>query len=153
MELKVVTFVLNDQVFGVDIMKVESIVEPEKIRPIPESSDFIEGVMNLRGKIIPVVNLKKKFKMPDIRSEKAKPKIIVADVKSTLAGFLVDDVSEVITITEREMEEVPRNVGGIGKNYILGLAKVKGDILVILNIEEVLSSDEKVELEKIKNSV
>ncbi|HBF69117.1 MAG TPA: chemotaxis protein CheW, partial [Thermotoga sp.] len=138
MELKVVTFKLGNQVFGVDIMKVESIVEVEKIVPVPETAEYIEGVMNLRGKIIPVVNLRKKFKMSDMEDKK-KAKIIVSMVKDTLVGFLVDDVSEVLTLTESDIEQPPQSLSGKGKKYILGLAKVRDDIVIILNIEEVLT--------------
>ncbi|AIY85764.1 MULTISPECIES: chemotaxis protein CheW [unclassified Thermotoga] len=148
MELKVVTFKLGNQVFGVDIMKVESIVEVEKIVPVPETAEYIEGVMNLRGKIIPVVNLRKKFKMPDMEDKK-RAKIIVSMVKDTLIGFLVDDVSEVLTLTESDIEQPPQNLSGKGKNYILGLAKVRDDIVIILNIEEVLTSEELVEISNI----
>ncbi|AGL49644.1 chemotaxis protein CheW [Thermotoga maritima MSB8] len=148
MELKVVTFKLGNQVFGVDIMKVESIVEVEKIVPVPETAEYIEGVMNLRGKIIPVVNLRKKFKMPDMEDKK-RAKIIVSMVKNTLIGFLVDDVSEVLTLTESDIEQPPQNLAGKGKNYILGLAKVRDDIVIILNIEEVLTSEELVEISNI----
>lgn len=114
MELKVVTFKLGNQVFGVDIMKVESIVEVEKIVPVPETAEYIEGVMNLRGKIIPVVNLRKKFKMSDMEDKK-KAKIIVSMVKDTLVGFLVDDVSEVLTLTESDIEQPPQSLSGKGK--------------------------------------
>ncbi|MCD6551997.1 chemotaxis protein CheW [Thermotoga sp.] len=148
MELKVVTFKLRNQVFGVDIMKVESIVEVEKIVSVPETAEFIEGVMNLRGKIIPVVNLRKKFKMPDME-DKSGAKIIVAMVKDTQVGFLVDDVSEVLTLTEKDVEQPPQNLAGRGKEYILGLAKVGDDIVIILNIEEVLTSEELVEISNI----
>ncbi|KAF2959802.1 MULTISPECIES: chemotaxis protein CheW [unclassified Thermotoga] len=148
MELKVVTFKLGNQVFGVDIMKVESIVEVERIVPVPETAEYIEGVMNLRGRIIPVVNLRKKFKMPDI-DDKKKAKIIVSMVKDTLIGFLVDDVSEVLTLTESDIEQPPQNLAGKGKSYILGFAKVRDDIVIILNIEEVLTSEELVEISNI----
>ncbi|HAA81735.1 MAG: Purine-binding chemotaxis protein [Thermotoga sp. 47_83] len=148
MELKVVTFKLGNQVFGVDIMKVESIVEVEKIVPVPETAEYIEGVMNLRGKIIPVVNLRKKFKMSDMEDKK-KAKIIVSMVKDTLVGFLVDDVSEVLTLTESDIEQPPQSLSGKGKKYILGLAKVRDDIVIILNIEEVLTSEELVEISNI----
>ena len=148
MELKVATFKLGNQVFGVDIMKVESIVEVEKIVPVPETAEYIEGVMNLRGKIIPVVNLRKKFKMSDMEDKK-KAKIIVSMVKDTLVGFLVDDVSEVLTLTESDIEQPPQSLSGKGKKYILGLAKVRDDIVIILNIEEVLTSEELVEISNI----
>jgi len=147
-ELKVVSFDLGHEQFAVDIMKIDSVVETGKIVKIPESAEYVEGVMNLRGTLIPVINLRKKFKMEDF-PEKDKCKIIVTNLEAGKVGFLVDNVKEVLTISQDDIEETPRGVGGIGGRYILGMAKHGDNILIILNIDEILTAEEKIEIEKI----
>ncbi len=154
MEFKIVSFVLGEEEFGVDIMKIDSIVELGKLTKVPESADYVEGIMNFRGMVIPIVNLRKKFFMEDLPPEKkAKSKVIVVNLDKKKVGFMVDDVREVLTVSEDQMEEPPEEVGGVGNSYILGIAKIGDSMMIILDIEKVLSAEEQLELGKIVENV
>ncbi len=154
MEFKIVSFVLGEEEFGVDIMKIDSIVELGKLTKVPESADYVEGIMNFRGMVIPIVNLRKKFFMKDLPPEKkAKSKVIVVNLDKKKVGFMVDDVREVLTVSEDQMEEPPEEVGGVGNSYILGIAKIGDSMMIILDIEKVLSAEEQLELGKIVENV
>lgn len=104
MELKVVSFLLGEEKFALDIMSVDSIVEMGKIVKIPESADYVEGIMNLRGNVIPIINLKKKFKMK-ITDRAPSSKIVVINLDDRKIGLLVDQVHEVLTITDKQIEQ------------------------------------------------
>ncbi|WP_448531457.1 chemotaxis protein CheW [Pseudothermotoga sp.] len=149
MELKVVSFALGEEKFALDIMNIDSIVEVGKIVKLPESADYVEGIMNLRGNVIPIINLKKKFSMPDT-GRSASAKIVVVNMKDKRVGLLVDQVHEVLTLTDQQIEPPPAGVGGTRANFILGIAKLGEELLIILNAEEILSKEEKIALEKLK---
>ncbi len=154
MEFKVVSFILGDEEFGVDIMKIDSIVEVGKITRIPESADYIEGIMNFRGSVIPVINLRRKFLMEDLDEDmKKKAKIIVVNIGERKVGMLVDDVREVLTINDEQMEEPPSEVGGVGRSYVLGIAKLEDKMLIILDVDKILTAEEQIELGEMLKSV
>ncbi|MGJ8455589.1 chemotaxis protein CheW [Pseudothermotoga sp. U03pept] len=146
MELKVVSFMLGEEKFALDIMNVDSIVELGKIVRIPESNDYVEGIMNLRGTVIPVINLKKKFKMRDTE-RKPSSKIIVINLDDRKVGLLVDQVHEVLTITDKQIEQAPADLGKSKTNILLGIAKLDQDLLIILNAKELLTTQEQIELQ------
>ena len=155
MEFKIVSFVLGNEEYGIDIMKVDSIVEFGKVVKIPESADYVEGVMNIRGKVVPIINLRKKFYIEDMDAEKkkAKSKVIVVNVDERQVGLLVDDVKEVMSINSEQIEEPPSEVGGVGRRYILGIAKLGETMMIILDIDKILTAEEKLELGRIMESV
>ena len=154
MEFKIVSFVLGDEEFGVDIMKIDSIVELGKLTKIPESADYVEGVMNFRGTVIPVINLRRKFYMEDLPEDaKKKSKVIVVNLDDRKVGFMVDDVREVLTITDEQLEEPPEEVGGVGRAYVLGIAKMGESMMIILDIDKVLSAEEKLEIGRLVENV
>ncbi|AEH50393.1 chemotaxis protein CheW [Pseudothermotoga thermarum] len=145
MELKVVSFLLGEEKFALDIMVIDSIVEVGKIVKIPESREYVEGVMNLRGNVIPVINLKKKFKMKDVE-RKPSAKIIVVNLDDRRVGLLVDQVHEVLTLTDQQIEQPPADISGTKSNLVLGIAKLGEELLIILNAKEILSTQEQIEL-------
>ncbi len=154
MEFKIVSFMLGSEEFGVDIMKIDSIVEFGKVTKIPESADYVEGIMNIRGSVVPIINLRKKFLMPDLEEEKKKKaKVVVINIGDKQVGLLVDDVKEVLTISDEQLEEPPAEVGGVGKRYILGIAKIGEAMMIILDIDKILTAEEKVEIGKIMETV
>ncbi len=154
MEFKIVSFVLGNEEFGVDIMKIDSIVELGKLTKVPESADYVEGIMNFRGMVILIVNLRKKFYMEDLpEDKKARSKVIVVNLDKKKVGFMVDDVREVLTVSEEQMEEPPEEIGGAGRSYVLGIAKIGDSMMIILDIDKVLSAEEKLEIGKIMENV
>ncbi|HBA56057.1 MAG TPA: chemotaxis protein CheW [Syntrophorhabdus aromaticivorans] len=149
--LQLVTFKLGQEEFGVDILKVQEINRMMDITRIPNAPPFIEGVINLRGKIIPIVDLRKRlgFLDEDGRSEKT-TRIIVIELDGLVLGFIVDSVSEVLRIPENTIEPAPSIVGGIESEYIEGVGKLDNRLLILLELTRLFSSPERNAMENIE---
>jgi len=142
---KYLTFKLLDEEYGIEILKVREIIGVMAITSLPRTPLFVRGVINLRGKVIPVIDLRSKFDM-EVTDDTDQTCIIVVDVNvkggSIQIGILVDSVSEVLDIRGEDIEEAPAFGTNIDTAFILGMAKAKGSVKILLNIEKVLSSDE-----------
>ncbi len=135
------TFVLSEEEYGVEILKVREIMGIMEITPVPQTPDYMKGVINLRGSVIPIVDLRLKFAMPEVEHTK-ETCIIVAEVGATQVGVIVDSVSEVMDIKGEDIEEAPNFGQEIDTNFIMGLGKTKKKIVILLDIEKVLTTDE-----------
>lgn len=143
-EMKILIFLINDEYFGIDIMEVERILSFSPLTEIPDSPNFIEGVINYEGSILPIINLKKKFSMKNlIGSNEDETKIIVSKQDQCKYGVMVDLVSEVKDISMDIVEETPEIVKGISERYIKGLIKLNDKIVILLNLNTILTDDEK----------
>jgi len=140
-EGKYLTFVLSDEEYGIEILKVREIIGVMTITPVPQSPDYIKGVINLRGKVIPVVDLRLKFGFPEKEYTK-ETCIIVVEVNNVLTGIIVDTVSEVLDIAAENMEPAPHFGDGIDTNVFLGIAKIKNKVKILLDIDKVLRMEE-----------
>ncbi len=140
-EGKFLTFILGNEIYGIEILKVREIIKLMDITTVPQTPDYMKGVINLRGKVIPIVNLRSKFSMPEIEHTQ-ETCIIVVEVNKTSIGIIVDSVSEVSNINNGEIEEAPHLGQNIDTNFILGLGKTKERIVILLDIELVLSAEE-----------
>ncbi|MGR3303332.1 MAG: chemotaxis protein CheW [Candidatus Scalindua sp.] len=140
-EGKFLTFVLGSEVYGIEILRVREIMGLMGITTVPQTPDYMKGVLNLRGKVIPVIDLRLKFSMPEEEHTK-ETCIIVAEVNNTSIGIIVDSVSEVLDIKSGEIEETPSFGQGIDTDFIMGLGKTKDKIIILLDIEKVLSSED-----------
>ncbi|MDF2891393.1 MAG: purine-binding chemotaxis protein CheW [Clostridia bacterium] len=148
-ELQLVVFKLDKEEYGVDIMQVQEISPYQKLTKVPNSPDFVDGIVNLRGDVIPVVNLKKKFRL--IESEVTElTRLIVINNGSRRTGFIVDDASEVITISDKDIEEAPPMIVGADRKYIQGVGKLDKRILIILNLHKLLTEEEEIQLNDIQ---
>ena len=140
-EGKFLTFVLGNEEYGIEILRVREIIGLMDITIVPQTPDYMKGVINLRGKVIPVIDLRLKFSMQEeIHTQETC--VIVVEVNNTSIGIIVDSVSEVLDIKSGDIEETPSFGQGIDTNFIMGLGKVKEQIIILLDIESVLSSDE-----------
>lgn len=136
---KYLTFVLNEEGYGLEILKVREINGMMPITAVPRMPDYMNGVINLRGKVIPVIDLRLKFGMEKVEHT-AETCIIVVDVGGLLTGVVVDQVSEVLEIKNEDIEDAP-NIGvDIDTGFILGMGKCKGSVKILLDIDKVLSS-------------
>jgi len=135
------TFVLSKEEYGVEILKVREIMGIMEITPVPQTPDYMKGVINLRGKVIPIIDLRLKFAMPEVEHTK-ETCIIVAEVGATQVGVIVDGVSEVTDIKGEDIEEAPSFGQEIDTSFIMGLGKTKKKIVILLDIEKVLTTDE-----------
>ncbi len=142
---KYLTFSLDEEEYGIGILKVKEIIGMMPITSVPRTPDFVKGVINLRGKVIPVIDLRSKFKMQVIPYTE-RTCIIVVEIDSEsgtiLIGIVVDEVSEVLNIGEEQIEEAPGFGSKVNTGYILGMAKIEGRVKILLNIDQVLSSEE-----------
>jgi purine-binding chemotaxis protein CheW len=138
---QLVTFRLGDEEYGVDILKVHEIDRMMDITEVPNAPSSIEGVINLRGKVIPVINLRRKFNLPEKEAD-SRTKIVVVDI-GTSAGMIVDSVSEVLRISSDIVEPPPPMTASVSSEYIKGVGKLKDRLLILLDIEKLLGADEK----------
>ncbi len=133
---QLLTFTLNEQDFGVDILRVQEIRNFTRFTPIPNMPPCIKGVMNLRGTIVPVVDLRSKFDMPSMDYSQFTV-IIVVNVGTKIMGLIVDAVSDVLDVQSDAIEPTP-SLNGIDTSFITGLAKSGERLVTVLNIEELL---------------
>ena len=142
---KYLVFHLGAEEFGIQVQKVREIMGVQDITQVPQTPPYVKGVINLRGKVIPVVDLRLKFNMP-AKEYTQRTCIIVVQVKSgstlLLMGIVVDEVSEVITMAAGDIEDTPDFGAHVATNYILGMAKIKDKVKILLDINEVLTSQE-----------
>jgi purine-binding chemotaxis protein CheW len=146
---KYLTFRLAGEEYGIEILKVVEIIKIMDITSVPRMPETVRGVINLRGKVIPVVELRRQFGMESI-TDNSETCIIVVNVcilqKDVQMGILVDTVSEVLDILEKDIEPPPQFGSQTNTDFILGMAKAKGDVKLLLDINRVLSGDELKEL-------
>ncbi len=136
--IQLVTFRLGEEEFGVDILIVSEIIRLVQITQVPHVPDHIVGVINLRGTVLPVVGLRKRFGMPDGELT-SHSRIIVMQMHQSFVGFLVDAVSEVLRIPKSTIEDTPAVVAGIGSEYIKGVGKLDERLLILLDLERLLN--------------
>ncbi len=146
--VQLAVFLLDEQPYGVDINKIKQIIRPLKITRLPNCPDFMEGVVDLRGVVIPVVDMRKRFSLPPLEEDKER-KVIIVSVSRKILGIIVDDVTEVISMSKNELQPPPRVIRGVEADYLNAVARYKQDILLILNLDEILTSEEKVSLETV----
>lgn len=148
-ERKYVIFKIKDEEYGVDIMKVKEVSEFKKSTSIPNSPSFVDGIINLRGDITPIISLKKKFNIPVEKGYDDSSRIIVVNMNDKLVGFAVDEASQVISIDDSNIDPPPEIVAGLDRKYINGIGKLQDRIVIILDLERVLSENEQTEISEI----
>lgn len=139
--LQLVSFKIGDEEFGVDILSVQEINRMSQITKVPNTPEFIEGVINLRGRIVPVIDLRVKLGM--VRKDHGKDtRIVVVELKGKTMGFIVDEVNEVLRISKDITEAPPDIVGGVNSEYITSIGKLDDRLLILLDLEKILSFSE-----------
>lgn len=147
--LQLVSFRIGKEEFGVDILKVQEINRMVRITQVPNSPEFIEGVINLRGKVIPVIDLRVKLDMQK-KEHDNDTRIIVVDLEGKTVGFLVDAVSEVLRIPKSITEPPPSIAAGINSEYITAVGKLEDRLIILLDLEKILLDEKKELVETIK---
>ena len=146
---KLLTFSLGSEGYGVSILKVKEIIGMMDITPVPRTPEFIKGILNLRGKIIPIMDLRIKFGMAT-QEYNERTCIIVAEVAikgvQKLLGVVVDMVSEVVTISDEQIEPPPEYGTNLDHNSILGIGKIKDRVIIILDIDQVFVCEEVIKM-------
>ncbi|MFA5256873.1 MAG: chemotaxis protein CheW [Opitutales bacterium] len=142
---KFLTFKLGEESYGVAVLKIREIIRMQKITPVPQMPPHVKGVINLRGKVIPVIDMRIKFGIGD-ESMTERTCIVVVQIEAresvmTSVGLIVDAVEEVMNITEEEVEETPDLGGQFDGEFILGIAKIKGEVKTLLDIDQVIMAE------------
>jgi purine-binding chemotaxis protein CheW len=150
-EGKYLTFTLASEEYGIGILKIREIIGMMPITTVPQTPGFVKGVINLRGKVIPVIDLRLRFEM-DAIDYTERTCIIVVEIEGSAGtvqiGIVVDAVSEVLNVNAEDVEETPTFGAKLNTDYILGMAKMEGGVKILLDIDKVLSSEEITTLEK-----
>ncbi len=145
---QLVTFQLGNEEFAVNILNIQGINRMVQITQIPNAPEFVEGIINLRGKVIPIVDLRKRLGMDDRDYDNA-TRFIVVEFSHRVIGFIVDSVHEVLRINKNIIEPAPQMVAGIDADYITGVAKLEDRLLIMLDLEKVLTFEQKEVLNQI----
>jgi purine-binding chemotaxis protein CheW len=138
---KFLTFSIDKEVYGIEILYVTEIIGIQAITQLPELSEHIKGIINLRGKIIPVIDVRLRFRKPAIEYND-RTCIIVIDIREISVGLIVDTVAEVLNIAEEDIVPPPDNKTGFHNRYIKGIGKVGNEVKLILDCDKLLSDDE-----------
>ena len=144
-EGKYLTFSLDQEEYGISILKVKEIIGMMRVTPVPQTPEHVKGVINLRGKVIPVIDLRIRFGMNGCEYTERTCIVVVetdSDTGKLQIGTVVDSVSEVLNIKGSDIEETPGFGTALNTDYILGMAKTAGSLKILLDIDHVLSSDE-----------
>jgi len=154
---KYLTFTLQGESYGIEVLKVREIIRHLAITTVPQMPGYIRGVINLRGKIIPVMDLRVRFGFPNATDTEQTCIVVVQvtlpDGKATPMGLVVDGVEEVLNFYAADIEETPDFGGQIAVDYILGMAKVKGVVKVLLDIDRVVGATDKQTLSVLQNKL
>jgi purine-binding chemotaxis protein CheW len=146
--VQVVSFRLGNEEYGVDIAQVQEIIRMVDITHVPRAPKFMEGVINLRGQLIPIIDLRTRFGMPRIDATKS-TRIVVTEIGSKRVGIIVDSVSEVLNIPIENVEGAPEMIASVGTEYIQGVGKINERLIIMLDLTMVISTEEKQALEHV----
>ncbi len=148
--LQLVGFKIGDEEYAVDILMVQEIIRMMQVTKVPNAPDFVDGVINLRGKIIPVIDLRSKLGLKRKETDKDK-RIIVVEVSNKTVGFIVDAVTEVLRIPSSITEPPPDIITNVRSEFIKAVGKLEDRLLILIDLEKILSTDEKAELHNIES--
>lgn len=146
---KFVTLGLGEEKYGIEVGKTREIIARYEIVPLPKTPDFIEGIISLRGDIIPVVDLRKRFEL-ESKARGEETRVIVVELREFTVGIQVDSVFEVLKLSEGDIEPPPPLVSGLKADYLEGVAEINEHLITILNLEKIFSTNEKVMLSELE---
>jgi purine-binding chemotaxis protein CheW len=140
--LHFVSFYLGNEIFGIDILRVQEIIKMSEYTRVPNAPQCVKGVINLRGKVLPVISLRAKLGLDEISYDK-ETRIVVVAMKNKVVSFIVDRVNEVMHIPSSAIEPPPSAFSGIEASFISSIAKLESKLLIIMNLEKMLESENK----------
>lgn len=140
--VQVVTFQLHNEEYAIEITRVKEIILHEGVTRMPQMPSFIEGIINLRGNVIPVIDLRKRFELP-IPEKNEQARIMVTRMGAKIVGMIVDSVSSVMKIPKSNIQDPPETIAGLAGEYLLGIGKMDERMIILLDIEKIMSANEK----------
>jgi purine-binding chemotaxis protein CheW len=145
-DFQIVTFFLSQEEFGVDILLVQEIIRPAPVTEVPNTPRFVEGVINLRGKVVPVIDLRRRLNIPTPETDKA-TRIIIIELEKRVTGFVVDSVSKVITVPAGSVQSAPDMImSGVEGEYITGVSRIDDRLIILLDFSKILTAGEQQQL-------
>ncbi len=145
---KFVKFNIAEETFGISIAQINQILKPQEIFKVPNTPPFIEGLINLRGKVITVFNLRKRFGMPEKENDD-NTKVIIVNLEELLLGFTVDSVTEIVNLQDEDIVPTPPSISSFDRRFLSGVGKMEDKLILILNLEKVLTTDEEQQVKSI----
>jgi purine-binding chemotaxis protein CheW len=138
-------FMVGGEEYGLELLRVREVIRIREITWLPRAPSFVKGVINLRGDVIPIIDLRDKFGLPP-RPADADTRIVVVEVEAKLIGMVVDSASQVVRIPAAQIDPPPLQLGGLAQEYITGVGKLDGRLVTMLNVDRILSGEERIEL-------
>lgn len=145
---QLVKFSVADQNFGVNINQIYQIIKPQEVFKVPNTPPFIEGLINLRGKVLTVFNLRKRFNMPE-KANDEDTKVLIVNMNDMLLGFTVDSVTEIVRINDEDIEDTPTTLRNFDRRFLSGVGKLGDKLILLLDLEKVLTPDEELQVQEI----
>ncbi len=153
-QFQVVTFQLGQETYGVDIMDVKRIVGLREVREIPNAPPYVEGILNLRGVVTPIINLHKRFMFKNVElsdDDSLLSGFIILEINKMILGIMIDKILRVVTIDPVHIQPPPKMISGIGVEYIQGVVNEEGNYVIILDIQKLFNPKELQQLSTIKS--
>ncbi|HVO39690.1 MAG TPA: chemotaxis protein CheW [Spirochaetia bacterium] len=147
-----ISFSVGDEEYGLELLRVKEVIRVREITWLPKAPSFVKGIINLRGDVIPIIDLRDKFGL-EAKEATANTRVIVVEVEGKLMGMIVDSASQVVRIPADQIDPPPPVLGGFSQEFITGVGKMEDKLIILLNIDRILSSEEKVELRKMERSI
>jgi purine-binding chemotaxis protein CheW len=135
--LQIVSFRLADEEYGIEITKIQEIILMGEITRVPQTPPYVKGLINLRSNVIPILDLRLRFSLPE-GAASDDTRIMVVNVKGKTIGLIVDAVSEVLRVSQEQIAPPPPTVAGLGRDYLIGLAKLENRLLILLDIDKIM---------------
>jgi purine-binding chemotaxis protein CheW len=141
--IQLVSFLLDSEEYGVEVLKVREIIRMPTITKMPNAAQHVEGIINLRGKVIPIISMRKRFGVPETEKS-SHTRIIIMDLVSGMTGFIVDGVSEVIRVPGKEIQPPPAMVvsGGASQEFVTGVINHADRLLIVMDVDRMFSGEE-----------
>lgn len=150
-EIQLVVFSLQGEEFGIDIGKVKEVLKVGQVTYLPHTAEYIQGVINLRGEVIPIINLRIRFGIAGEDAQLESQRIIIVEIDGVLVGLVVDSVSEVITLSWDSIEKPSGTIAGTQSQFLEGVGKYEERLLIILKVDTILTTEERISLSDIQD--
>ena len=146
-QVQLVTFRLGPEEFGLDVFTVHEILRWQEVTPVPRAPAFVEGVIDVRGALVPVIDMRRRFELSHV-SVGAETRIVLVEFGGERLGLVVDSVTEVLRVPETAVSEPPQYIRGLAAEFVRGIVRLEGRLIVLIDIERILSSQERIALEE-----
>ena len=140
-----ISFSVGEEEYGLELLRVKEVIRVREITWLPKAPSFVKGIINLRGDVIPIIDLRDKFGL-ETREQTAQTRVIVVEVEGRLMGMVVDSASQVVRIPADQIDAPPPVLGGLSQEFITGVGKIEDKLVILLNVDAILTVDEKVAL-------